>query len=201
MKILVTGFTPFGGETVNPAWEAVKALPNRIGIWEVERLEVPTEFLRAGEVLTEAVRRLRPDAVLCVGQAGGRDAVTPERVAINKMDASIPDNAGFQPEEQSVVPDAPAAYFATLPIKTMAAAIRAGGLPAAVSNTAGTYVCNCLMYRLLRLAATTYPEMRGGFIHVPYALEQLPGKRPGTPALALEEITRALILAIDAIPE
>lgn len=201
MKILVTGFTPFGGETVNPAWEAVKALPDRIGIWKVERLEVPTEFLRAGEVLTEAVRRLRPDAVLCVGQAGGRDAVTPERVAINKMDASIPDNAGFQPEEQSVVPDAPAAYFATLPIKTMAAAIRAGGLPAAVSNTAGTYVCNCLMYRLLHLAATTYPEMRGGFIHVPYALEQLPGKRPGTPALALEEITRALILAIDAIPE
>lgn len=201
MKILVTGFTPFGGETVNPAWEAVKALPDRIGIWEVERLEVPTEFLRAGEVLTEAVRRLRPDAVLCVGQAGGRDAVTPERVAINKMDASIPDNAGFQPEEQSVVPDAPAAYFATLPIKTMTAAIRAGGLPAAVSNTAGTYVCNCLMYRLLHLAATTYPEMRGGFIHVPYALEQLPGKRPGTPALALEEITRALILAIDAIPE
>lgn len=201
MKILVTGFTPFGGETVNPAWEAVKALLDRIGIWEVERLEVPTEFLRAGEVLTEAVRRLRPDAVLCVGQAGGRDAVTPERVAINKMDASIPDNAGFQPEEQSVVPDAPAAYFATLPIKTMAAAIRAGGLPAAVSNTAGTYVCNCLMYRLLHLAATTYPEMRGGFIHVPYALEQLPGKRPGTPALALEEITRALTLAIDAIPE
>lgn len=201
MKILVTGFTPFGGETVNPAWEAVKALPDRIGIWEVERLEVPTEFLRAGEVLTEAVRRLRPDVVLCVGQAGGRDAVTPERVAINIMDASIPDNAGFQPEEQSVVPDAPAAYFATLPIKAMVAAIRAGGLPAAVSNTAGTYVCNCLMYRLLHLAATTYPEMRGGFIHVPYALEQLPGKRPGTPALALGEITRALILAIDAIPE
>ena len=119
--------------------------------------------------------------------ASGRPAAgqpsRPERVAINLMDARIPDNAGFQPVDQPVVPGGPAAYFATLPVRRMAEAIEKAGLPAQISNTAGTYVCNCLLYTLLHTAAVEYPGMPGGFIHVPYALEQLPGKPEGTLAL------------------
>lgn len=199
MKMLITGFTPFGGEKVNPAWLAVQALPEKIGDWTLEKLEVPTEFQASGEILTAAIRAEKPAAVLCIGQAGGRAAVTPERVAINWMDASIADNAGFQPEELPVVPGGPAAYFATVPVKAMAEAIRCEGLPAAVSNTAGTYVCNSLMYRLLHLGATEFPGLMGGFIHVPYIREQTEGKAAGTPWMELSDITRALTCAIGAI--
>ena len=139
--------------------------------------------------------------MLCVGQAGGRAAITPERVAINLMDARIPDNAGFRPVDQPVVPGGPAAYFATLPVRRMAETIEKAGLPAQISNTAGTYVCNCLLYTLLHTAAVEYPGMPGGFIHVPYALEQLPGKPEGIPGLALQQITRGLSCAIEAIAE
>lgn len=139
--------------------------------------------------------------MLCVGQAGGRAAITPERVAINLMDARIPDNAGFQPVDQPVVPGGPDAYFATLPVRRMAETIEKAGIPAQISNTAGTYVCNCLLYTLLHTAAVEYPGMPGGFIHVPYALEQLPGKPEGTPGLALQQIAQGLSCAIEAIAE
>ena len=201
MKILLTGFDPFGGETVNPAFEAVKLLPDTIAGAEIVKQEVPTEFIRAGEVLEAAIQANQPDVVICIGQAGGRSAITPEKVAINLMDARIPDNAGFQPVDQPVVPGGPAAYFATLPVRRMAEAIEKAGLPAQISNTAGTYVCNCLLYTLLHTAAVEYPGMPGGFIHVPYALEQLPGKPEGTPGLALQQIARGLSCAIEAIAE
>ena len=201
MKMLVTGFTPFGGEQINPSWEAARRLPDRIGGAELIKHEIPTEFDASGAALHKLLTELRPDAVLCVGQAGGRAAITPERVAINLMDARIPDNAGFQPVDQPVVPGGPAAYFATLPVRRMAEAIEKAGLPAQISNTAGTYVCNCLLYTLLHTAAVEYPGMPGGFIHVPYALEQLPGKPEGTPGLALQQIARGLSCAIEAIAE
>ena len=147
MKILLTGFEPFGGEPVNPAWEAVQRVRAPEGA-ELLRLQVPTVFARAGDLVCAAMERERPDLVLCVGQAAGRAALTPERVAINIMDASIPDNAGAQPREEPVVPGGPAAYFTTLPVKRIAAAIQAAGVPAAVSNSAGTFVCNALLYRV-----------------------------------------------------
>ena len=200
-KLLITGFDPFGGEAVNPAFEAVRLLPDEIAGFRLCKLEIPTEFYRSGEILKDALRAIHPDAVLCVGQAGGRTAVTPERVAINLMDARIPDNAGYQPVDTPIVPDGPTAYFSTLPIKAITERIQNAGLPAVVSNTAGTYVCNSLLYTLLHTAAREYPGLCGGFVHVPYAMEQLPGKPAGTFAMPLPDIARALTCAIEAISE
>lgn len=188
MRILVTAFDPFGGETVNPAQLALERLPERIGTHEIVKLVVPTVFGRSGDLVTARMDALRPDAVVCLGQAGGRAAVTAERVAINIMDAGKPDNAGFRPEDRPVVPGGPAAYFSTLPIKAMAA----------VSNTAGTFVCNQLLYRVLHHAAAHMPACRCGFLHVPYIPEQTAGK-PGVPAMALDDIVRAVTAAIAAI--
>ena len=200
-KLLITGFDPFGGESVNPAFEAVRLLPDEIVGFKLCKLETPTEFIRSGVILKEALRAERPDAVLCVGQAGGRTAITPERVAINLMDARIPDNAGYQPVDIPIVPDGQTAYFSTLPVKAIVEQIQSAGLPAAVSNTAGTYVCNSLLYTLLHTAALEYPGLRGGFLHVPYAAEQLPGKPEGTFAMPLTDIARALTRAVEAISE
>lgn len=200
-KLLITGFDPFGGETVNPAFEAVRLLPDVIAGFELCKLEIPTEFIRSGVILKDALRAEQPDAVLCVGQAGGRTAVTPERVAINLMDARIPDNAGYQPIDTPVVPDGPAAYFSTLPIKAIVERIQHAGLPAMVSNTAGTYVCNSLLYTLLHAAAHEYPGFCGGFIHVPYAIGQLLGKPAGTFGMELCDVACALTCAVEAISE
>ena len=176
-KLLITGFDPFGGEQVNPAFEAVRLLPDEIAGLELCKLEIPTEFIKSGVILKDALRAVHPNAVLCVGQAGGRTAVTPERVAINLMDARIPDNAGYQPIDTPVVPDGPAAFFSTLPVKAIAARIQSDGLPAAVSNTAGTYVCNSLLYTLLHTAALEYPGLRGGFLHAPSRSRPAPLRR------------------------
>jgi len=201
MKLLITGFEPFGGETVNPSLEAMKRLPDTIGGAQVVKQALPTEFKRAGEVLAAALEEHRPDAVICVGQAGGRSAITIERVAINLRDASIPDNAGNQPADEPILPGGETAYFSTLPIKTMVERIKETGLPAFVSNTAGTYVCNEVLYTLLHLGKTQYPGMRGCFIHVPYTMEQLASKPNGTPGMSMEDITRALICAAQAATE
>ena len=163
MKILVTGFDPFGGETVNPAYEAVKLLPDTIAGAQIIKLQVPTRFTLSGTVLEAAVNEHRPDAVICVGQAGGRSAITPERVAINLADANIPDNAGDQPVDEPIRKDGAPAYFTSLPVKAMVQKMRAAGIPAALSYTAGSFVCNCLMYTLLYLIDRQYPAMRGGF--------------------------------------
>lgn len=198
-KLLLTGFDPFGGETVNPAFEAIRLLPEELAGFEIWKLEIPTEFIRSSEVLTQAVRAQKPDVVICVGQAGGRAAVTPERVAINLMDARIPDNAGLCPVEQPIVPDGPAAYFSTLPLRKMVEKLRQVGLPAEISNTAGTYVCNRLFYSLMHLAAQEDLPLCGGFVHVPYAVQQLAGKSAGTPAMQLEDIAQALRCCIEAL--
>ena len=199
MKILFTGFEPFGGETVNPSFEAVRRLPERLGTAEIFKAEIPVSFADSGPALEAAMASCHPDAVICVGQAGGYAALAVERVAINLRDAATPDNRGLQPSEQPVVPGGPDACFATLAVKRLAAALREGGIPAFVSNSAGTYVCNNLMYTLLERIHRDNLPVRGGFIHVPYAPEQAAGKAPGTPSMALEQITHGLELAVGVL--
>ena len=198
MKILVTGFDPFGGEKVNPALEAVKSLPSEIHGAEIHWVEIPTVFYKAAEVLETAIVRFQPDAVLCIGQAGGRASLTPERVAINQDDARIPDNQGNQPIDTPIRLDGQAAYFSTLPIKAMVQAIKEEGLPATVSNTAGTFVCNHLMYQALYLADKKFSHMRAGFMHIPYMTEQVINK-PNTASMNLTDIVRGIEAAIGAI--
>ena len=197
MKVLLTACDPFGGESINPAFEAVRLLPDTIGGATIVKLEVPTIFREALDVLGEALERERPDIAIAVGQAGGRFDVTPERVAINVDDARIADNAGNQPVDEPIYPDGPNAYFATLPIKAMVAAIREAGLPASVSNSAGTFVCNHLMYGLLYAADKKYSGMRGGFIHVPFLPAQVVTK-PNQPSMSLDNIVTALTVAVAA---
>ncbi len=199
MKLLLTAFDPFGGEAVNAAWEAADLLPDRIGEIEIIKRMVPTEFVRSIETVTAAVEALGPDAVLCLGQAAGRAALTPERIALNLRDARIPDNAGFRPEDEPVVPGGPAAYFSTLPVKAMARAIREAGLPGEVSNTAGLYVCNNLMYGLLYFLAETGRHIPAGFLHVPLTEAQAAARETPLPSLPLPDIARGIAAAIRAI--
>lgn len=198
MRVLVTAFDPFGGERVNPAEQAVALLPEEIAGKEICKLTVPTVFGKAGDLVVQKMDELRPDAVVCVGQAGGRSAVTPERVAINVMDANIKDNEGNQPHDEPIVTDGPAAYFSTLPIKAMVQAIKDAGFSGAVSNTAGTFVCNSLLYTVLHHAGAKMPETRAVFIHVPYIPEQTADKKDA-PSMPLSDIARALEAAIAAV--
>lgn len=198
-KILITGFSPFGGERVNPAWEAVKRLPDSIAGAELVKLEIPTSFSQCGPVLEAAVEAHQPDAVLCVGQAGGRACVSVERVAVNLAEARIADNDGNQPVDEPIQPDGPAAYFATLPVKAMVQNVRARGIPCQLSYSAGTFVCNCLMYQALHLAAKRCPSLRAGFLHVPYLHEQAVDKPAGTPSMELSTLVRALEAAVEAV--
>ena len=198
MKILVTGFDPFGGEKVNPALEAVKSLPSVIHGAEIRWVEIPTVFYKSADVLEAEIVRYQPDVVLCIGQAGGRASLTPERVAINQDDARIPDNQGNQPIDTPIRLDGEAAYFSTLPIKAMVQAIKEDGLPATVSNTAGTFVCNHLMYQALYLADKKFPHMRAGFMHIPYMTEQVINK-PNTASMNLVDIVKGIEAAIGAI--
>lgn len=192
--LLITGFEPFGGETINPAWEAVKALPEQIGGWQLRKLQIPTVFSLAAARTLACAAEYRPDAVLCIGQAGTRSAVTPEYVGINLRHARIADNLGNQPQDEPVVPGGPTAYFATVPVRAMTAAIEAQGIPAAVSYTAGTYVCNDLLYTLLHHYAGT--PVRAGFIHVPFLPEQAP---QGVASMPLAQMIRALEAAVSAL--
>lgn len=198
-RIVVTGFDPFGGEYVNPAFAAVKQLPDVVRGVEIIKVELPTVFRKSGEILCETLRHTLPDAVLCVGQAGGRSAIAVEKVAINLEEARMADNAGNCPQEEAIVPDGPDAYFSTLPVKGMVSRLRAQGIPAFVSYSAGTYVCNDLMYHLMHWIATEFPAVQGGFVHVPYALEQAVDKPNGTPAWPVATIRDALVVALEAI--
>ena len=198
MKILVTGFDPFGGEKVNPALEAVKSLPSVIHGAEIRWVVIPTVFYKSAEVLEAEIVRYQPDVVLCIGQAGGRASLTPERVAINQDDARIPDNQRNQPIDTPIRLDGEAAYFSTLPIKAMVQAIKEDGLPATVSNTAGTFVCNHLMYQALYLADKKFSHMRAGFMHIPYMTEQVINK-PNTASMNLADIVKGIEAAIGAI--
>ncbi|EOS59295.1 pyroglutamyl-peptidase I [Firmicutes bacterium M10-2] len=201
MKLLITGFEPFGNESINPAYEAVKLLSDTIGNVHLVKLEIPTEFMRAGMVLKDAIDQFHPDVVVCIGQAGGRSAITPEKVAINLMDARIPDNAGYQPFDKPIREDGETAYFSSLPVKAMVQAIRDAKIPSFLSYSAGTYVCNCLMYELLYLIDHFYPTIKGGFIHVPYMTEQAVDKPNGMPFMDLKTIVHGLEKAIEAIAE
>ncbi|HET6503247.1 MAG TPA: pyroglutamyl-peptidase I [Amycolatopsis sp.] len=193
--VLLTGFTPFDGGTINPSWEAVRRVA-AAGTGDLRAVEIRTSFASAIGELEAAITEHRPRWVICVGLAPGRSAITPERVAINVNDARITDNDGAQPSDVPVVADGPAAYFSTLPIKASVAALHAAGLPAAVSNTAGTFVCNNIFYGLMHLIETRHPGLRGGFVHVPFAPEQVPdGSRP---SMAIDDIARGLGIIVDA---
>ena len=198
MKILLTAFEPFGGDTVNPAQEAVALIPAEVAGAQIVKVDVPVVFGKSIETVRQAMARENPDAVLCIGQAGGRIGMTPERVAINVDDGRIPDNEGNQPVDQPVFADGAPAYFATLPVKAMVTAIREAGIPASLSNTAGTYVCNHLMYGVLYHIAKSFPGMKGGFMHVPFLHEQVMN-RPGTASLSKADIVRGIEAALEAI--
>ena len=194
MKIIVTGFDPFGGETINPSIECVKALPEIEGV-ELIRLELPTVFKESAKRLNEVIIDVKPDAVFSVGQAGGRPGITMERIAINVDDARIPDNISQQPIDEAIQLDGEAAYFTTLPIKRIVKAIREAGISAEVSNSAGTFVCNHIMYQALFAATKADKPFKAGFMHIPFIPEQTMDK----PSLPLEESTKALQIAIETI--
>ena len=200
MKVLITGFDPFGGESVNPALEAVKQLPDTIAGAEVIKLEIPTVFRKSLEKIEENIVKHNPDIVISVGQAGGRFDVTPERVAINIDDARIEDNEKNQPIDITIFEDGQPAYFSNLPIKARVKEMRENGIPASVSNTAGTFVCNHVMYGILYMIDKKYPNIKGGFIHVPYIPSQVVCK-PNTPSMAAADITKGLELCIKAAVE
>ena len=192
-KLLITGFEPFDGEKINPSWEAVKLLPETIGDFEIAKAEIPVVFEKAAETVLSKADELKPDAIICVGQAGGRTGITPEMVAINLRFASIPDNEGNQPKDIPCVEGGENAYFSTLPVRKMVSAISDADIPCSVSYSAGTYVCNDLIYHVLHRFHRT--GVKACFIHVPFIPEQTSDK----PSMELETIAKALEIAIEAI--
>lgn len=195
-KVLLTGFNPFGGEPVNPASEAIQRLSAKnFDNIELVTKQIPTVFHKSIEVLKQAIQEVQPNVVICVGQAGGRSDITVGRVAINVDDARIPDNEGNQPIDVPIVPDGPVAYWSSLPVKAIVKNIREAGIPASVSQTAGTFVFNHLFYGLAHLIATEFPSIRGGFIHIPYLPEQAV-RHAGAPSMSLDHIVQALEIAV-----
>jgi pyroglutamyl-peptidase len=191
-KLLVTGFEPFGGESINPSWEAVIKLQDRIGDFCLSRLLVPVVFGEGADKIIKKAEEISPDVILCIGQAGGRDAITPEMVGINLRFASIPDNGGNQPKDEKIDPDGENAYFSTLPVRKIVEAVNNAGIPSRASYSAGAYVCNDVIYTLLSHFKDT--ETKVGFIHIPYCKEQ--GKEP---CMELEKIVNGLTIAIESI--
>ena len=196
MKVLITGFDPFGSETINPAFEAIKLLPNKILNSHIIKLELPTVFNKSIMLLENKITEINPDIIICVGQAGGRTGITVERVAINIDDARIKDNEGNQPIDKVIFKNGKNAYFSNLPIKAIVDNIKKNKLPASVSNSAGTFVCNHIMYGLLHLINTKFKNKKGGFIHVPYIPEQVLNKA-NTPSMSLENISKSLLIATE----
>lgn len=198
MKILVTGFDPFGKDTINPAIEAVKRLPDVMNEVEIIKKEIPTVFNQCAEVVHEAIIKYKPAYVLHIGQAGGRFDLTPERVAINRDDARIPDNIGQQPIDEKIQKNGENAYFTELPIKAMVDFMKKENIPASISNTAGTFVCNHIMYQTLYLTQTEFPEIKAGFMHIPFLPEQVID-RPNMPSMALDTIVHGINASLQAI--
>lgn len=190
-KVLITGFDPFGGQAVNPSWEAVRLLPDEIGDCRLIKLQLPTVFGKAAAKVLEEAAVQKPDVILSIGQAGGRKGITPEVVAINLREATIPDNQGQQPVNVPVVEGGPAAYFSTLPVREMVKAMEAEGIPCGLSYSAGAFVCNDVLYTVLNHLGGT--STRAGFIHVPFLPQQAGDKLPSLP---LEDIVRGLTAAI-----
>ena len=200
MKILVTGFDPFGGESINPAIESVKRLPEVIGGAQIVKLEIPTVVHKSLAVIREAILKEDPDMILSIGQAGGRAEITVERVGINVDDCRISDNEGNQPVDELIYADGPDAYFVTLPIKAMVKAMQEAGIPASVSNSAGTFVCNHVTYGVRYLIEKEFPGKRSGFIHIQYLPSQAASKK-AMPSMELDTIVRGLTAAIEAMIE
>ena len=204
MKILVTGFDPFGGEKINPALETIKRLPDTILGAQIIKLEIPTVVGKSLAKIKEAVEKENPDVVLSIGQAGGRSEITVERIGINIDDCRIPDNEGNQPIDEPVIKGGPAAYFVTVPIKAIVENIKANKIPASISNTAGTFICNHVCYGVAHLAAARTAAgkpMKSGFIHIPFLPEQVIGKPALTPSMSLETIVSGITHALEAIVE
>jgi len=197
-NILLTGFEPFGGEAANPALESVMKLDGKkIGDYTIISHRIPTVFDESIAALQEYLEEVNPELVICVGQAGGRPDITLERVAINVNDARIADNRGQQPIDTPVIKDGPAGYWSTLPIKAIVKTMRENGVPASVSQTAGTFVCNHIFYGLMHLLANAGNKVRGGFIHIPFLPEQA-AAHPGQPSMSLDIIVKGLELAVKA---
>lgn len=193
--VLLTGFEPFGGESLNPSWEAVRQLQGQSSdAFRVEVRQLPTVFRKSIVALWRAMDEVKPNVVICTGLAGGRSEISVERAALNLSDARIPDNEGRQPVDEPVFEGGPAAYWSTLPVKAIVAGVRSAGIPASVSESAGTFVCNELFYGLHHRIATTNPAVFGGLIHVPYVPEQVVD-RPGSPSMSLDAIIKALHIA------
>ena len=197
-RVLLTGFEPFRGESINPSQQAVQRLatgptPENV---QLVGVSLPVVFDAAIDVLTAAVDEHEPDIVICVGEAGGRVAVTPERFALNLDDAGFPDNAGGRPIDHTIVEAGPVAYRSTLPVTDLVQAMRAAGIPASPSSSAGSYVCNNVFYGLMHLIATTRPQIIGGFVHVPYMHEQVVDRAEARPSLSIATITEAIAIAV-----
>ena len=198
MKILVTGFDPFGGEPINPAIESVKRLPDNIAGAEIIKLEIPTVRKKSLEKIEKAINEHNPDVILSIGQAGGRFDISIERVGINLDDFRIPDNEGNQTIDEPIFPDGENAYFVKLPVKAMVQNVQKNNIPASVSYTAGTFVCNHVLYGVLYLIEKKYKGKKSGFIHIPFLPEQVVDKR-NTPSMELSTIVKGLTAAIEAI--
>ena len=189
-KLLITGFEPFGGEQINHSWEAVALLPVEIKDYSLTKMQIPVVFGEAADMVIKMADELCPDVILCIGQAGGRSAITPELVAINLRHASIPDNSGRQPLDEPIAMGGETAYFSTVPVRRISEAINSSGITSTVSYSAGAYVCNDLLYNLL--AHFDGSKTKVGFIHVPYSTDQ--GKEP---SMDIESIVRGLTVAIE----
>ncbi len=199
MKVLVTGFQPFGTDTMNPAYEAVRMLPDEIAGAEVVKIEIPVVFYKGAKAVEEAIEEVNPDVVICVGQAGGRANMTVERVGINLAECpTFPDNEGNAPNGRRIQEDGKDAYFATIPVKAMVKNMQDHGIPASISYSAGTYVCNDVMYNLLYLIDKKHPNIKGGFIHVPFDTKQAIGRPASTPTMPIATISEALRCCVEA---
>ena len=199
MKILVTGFDPFGGEAVNPSWMAVEQLPDAAAGAEIVKKSLPVVWFKALEILEGYIEEIKPDVVVMCGQAGGADSLRIERVGINLCEARIADNAGVLLVGDPILKDGPAAYFSTFPFRAMFAAVEAEGIAVKHSFSAGAYLCNHVLYGALHIAETKYPNMKAGFIHVPFLPEQVVDKPEGTPSMPLETIAKAIRIMIETI--
>ena len=195
MRVLITGFDKFGGESINPSSSCVNSLPDVIDNIEIKKVTLPTVFKDSSRVLEENIKSFSPNIIICVGQAGGRSKITPERIAINIDDARIPDNIGNSPIDEAIRKDGENAYFSTLPIKAIVDELNKNNIPSAISNTAGTFVCNHIMYEALYITSKNYPNIKAGFIHIPYIEEQVKDK-PNMPFMKKEYIITALELII-----
>lgn len=193
-KLLITGFDPFGGENINPSWEAVKLLPDIVGDYVLTKIQIPTVFDKAVKVVLQEAEKIIPNAIICVGQAGGRNAITPEVVGINLKEANIPDNEGNMPINECIKNGGDVAYFSSLPVRKIVQKVKEAGIPCALSYSAGAFVCNNVLYSLLDNYRDTNVQV--GFIHVPFLPEQA---KENQPSLPLQKIAEGLKIAISVL--